>query len=217
MHLFDSDDEPICPVCLNTLSFDQQLSSFSLCSKCLSELKVVKEKFKVDGRDWYVLYEYNEFIERLFFRFKEQRDIALAPIFIQGHQEWIAAILKGKTCCVVPSGQIQRQKRGFEPLLEIFLSMNVILYSPFYKQKEHKQSSLNPSQRKEISSILQPKKIYPKLEGDIVWMDDVCTTGATLNKCVEWKKCTSVLVLAAHPKWIEQQREKRLLKKGSFW
>lgn len=77
-----------------------------------------------------MLYEYNDFLERLWFRYKEQRDIVLAPIFL----EEVRASFFSKYCvCGLCSSEKKRLDRGFEPLKEIFMAQGIEFYSPFIK------------------------------------------------------------------------------------
>ena len=206
MYFFDREDESICPICLNPHPFWQPLLESDICSNCQKQLKVIKRKIDVDGLPYYILYEYNEFLERLFFQFKEQNDRVLGSILLQGHWDWIEDICKNKTVCVCASGNEQRQKRGFEPLVEMFQEASFPIYSPFYKRMDQKQSLQPLHKRKEIKHILKLKDCYPKLKGELVLVDDVCTTGNTLLHCLSLLPIKSVFVLAAHPLWLEQRR-----------
>lgn len=56
-----------------------------ICPDCSKNFKLHKQVYNIDGIPLYVLYEYDEFLERLFFQYKEQRDVVLKDIFLCEH------------------------------------------------------------------------------------------------------------------------------------
>lgn len=64
-----------------------------VCQDCLKNFKLHKHVYNIDGTPLYVLYEYNEFLERLFFQYKEQKDIVLKDVFLNQHM-YLKNILK---------------------------------------------------------------------------------------------------------------------------
>lgn len=52
-----------------------------LCRSCRSKWLEHKKIYNINGINYHVLYEYDENLESFFFRYKEQRDIVLAPSF----------------------------------------------------------------------------------------------------------------------------------------
>ena len=52
-----------------------------ICPDCSKNFKLHKQVYNIDGIPLYVLYEYDEFLERLFFQYKEQRDVVLKDIY----------------------------------------------------------------------------------------------------------------------------------------
>ena len=77
-------DEQRCRICndkidsLSSLFFENEC----ICQSCREQFILHRRAYKINGIWIYVLYEYNEFLERLLFRFKEQRDIALKEVFL---------------------------------------------------------------------------------------------------------------------------------------
>ena len=61
--------------------YDDQL----ICPDCLKNFKLHKQVYNIEGTPLYVLYEYNEFLERLLFQYKEQKDVVLKDIFLNKH------------------------------------------------------------------------------------------------------------------------------------
>ena len=155
----------------------------------------------------------------MFFRYKEQQDIALAKWFLDLHKEWVMRICAGKRCHIAPSGQSQRQRRGFEPLLRMMEACQIPVYSSLIKQEDFKQSSLSKADRPKAALQIQKKQWYPPVPCDVL-IDDVLTTGATVKQCVRLLEPESVFAVSAHPLWLEQNRKnniKTIVRRGWFW
>lgn len=184
-----------------------------VCMDCSNQMTLHKQIYHIDGIEWHVLYEYNEYLERLFFRYKEQRDVVLKDVFLNGYHKGFS-----KYCvCALCSSDEKRYFRGFEPILDILSSVHVNAYSPFYKREDVKQSSLSGKERERIGEVLALKNNYPLPKKKILLVDDVCTTGSTLKAAIQLIHPCCVFVLAAHPMWIEVNKENVVVKKGVFW
>lgn len=210
MRAIDSEDESFCLICGEPLSFSQQiLNSDPVCLNCQTRMRLLQKRMVVDGIEWYVGYEYNEFLERILFRWKEGCDIALCQALASPIREWLVSLCQGYTCCICPSGQAQRQHRGFEAMAEMMKALSIPIYSPLYKRTDYKQSSQSATHRQEIAAVLKKKKVYPILEEPVMWMDDVCTTGSTLSASLQLIPGSRIFVLAGHPLWLENMDKRK--------
>lgn len=212
-------DERFCLICnasLNTLHnlYDLELETHSICHSCALQFCLHQKIYQIEQREWHVLYEYNEFLERLLFRYKEQCDRLLAKVFLE--RVLVRAFQQYVVCGLCSSTQ-KRYQRGFEPLVEMFQAQGIAIESPFYKNKNHKQSQLSFSRRSMVHQILQKKECYSLPSGPILIVDDVCTSGATLHRALELLDAQKVFVLAAHPLWIQEHQEMTVEKKSLFW
>lgn len=122
---------------------------------------------------------YNEDIERILFRFKEDGDLPLAPSFFYPLKKYFK---KHNDCVYVlmPSSTKKTSERGFFAL-EMMVKPYVINYCcPLVKTKNIKQSLQRAKQRKEIDKAIQLQDIKDITNKKVILIDDVCTTGNTL-------------------------------------
>ena len=83
-----------------------------ICPDCSKKFKLHKQVYNIDGIPLYVLYEYDEFLERLFFQYKEQRDVVLKDIFLCEHL-YLKKTFKKYCVCTLCSSDAKRMERGF--------------------------------------------------------------------------------------------------------
>lgn len=185
-----------------------------ICSSCRNKIIRHEKIYRIQNIDWYILYEYNEFLERLFFQLKEQKDIALAPVFLYTEKTALQKWMKKNCVCGLCSSEQKRMERGFEPLELIFSSIDIPIYSPLFKTDNIKQSQLHANQRGRIKNKIKRKSMYVLPDKDICLVDDVCTTGASMEAACALLHPKKVLILAAHPLWLEKHHRNRVEKKS---
>lgn len=100
-----------------------------VCPDCLKNFKLHKHVYNIDGTPLYVLYEYNEFLERLFFQYKEQKDIVLKDVFLNQHM-YLKKHFKKFCVCGLCSADAKRMERGFEATIEIYSTLDIFVHSP---------------------------------------------------------------------------------------
>ncbi len=218
MRTYFEANERFCLICNETLDTLQNVDLFSscLCRKCRSQFRMCKKIYKIDKLEWHVLYEYDEFLERVLFRYKEQCDRMLAPVFLEPVQHRLHT-MKKYTVCGLCSSDKKRLQRGFDPLFDIFDSYGISIYFPLYKNKEHKQSQLSRKEREKVKNVIFRKEQYRLLNKPILLVDDVCTTGASLQRAIALLAPQKVFVIAAHPLWLSKHKEMIVEKKSLFW
>lgn len=189
----------------NENSIKEIINDLIICESCRNQFKEINSTYKLDI-EWRVFYEYNEFLERLLFRYKEQRDVVLAPIFFEKYASKIKDLESKYTICVMCSSDESRMKRGFEPIIEMLEVHGIQVYSPLYKTKDVKQSSMSKKNREDIKNIIRRKEYYPLPNKPILLIDDVLTTGSTLQAGIALLKPKKVIVLCANPMWIHRMK-----------
>ena len=206
-------DEPVCSICQGPIELNRQLIHPCLCQSCADAIQKVKKVYKIHGIYWYVLYAYNDFLERLWFQLKEQKDIVLASIFLAEED----VDLRSYCLCAMPSSEQKRMVRGFEPIIEVFKSTGMEIYSPFYKTSDLKQSNQPKSKRQDIQDVLELKTCYWMPDKPILLVDDVCTTGATLSKACTLLSTSKVFIISAHPLWMASQEPNEVANAPWIW
>ncbi len=207
-------DEQTCLICLEPI---ETLVPKKVCSRCRKQMHVLREEYHIEGVSWFVLYEYNEFIERLFFQYKEQRDIALASVFLDSYENDVRKLIGKRCMCGLCSSSEKNNERGFDALEHIFLDVGCSYYSPLYKRKNVKQSQLNREERKVIQNVIARKQYYPLKSKSCVVVDDVCTTGSSVQAALELLGAKRVFVVAAHPLWLEAHAKNKVVKHKGIW
>lgn len=211
-----------CRLCFKDIGYKQDFFHWLkqdalLCGECRNQLDEVHTVRKIGNLSVHILYAYNDFIESMLYQYKEGRDIALAPVFLHEHIPWILRHYKGYTMLLMPSGEEKTKERGFHALELMYKDIQLEKIHPFYKSENRKQSTLHYDERQKIGEILHRKKDVVLPKRNIVLVDDVCTTGATLKCAYDLIKEHTVeveaFVLCANPLFLQQDRKNSLMQK----
>lgn len=101
----------------------------------------------------------------------------------------------------VPSDQSSNEARGFNHVVEIFKSLNLVIVPAIIKKNKHKQSEMKREERKNVIKYLKWDNSYSIENKKILIVDDVYTTGSTIRAMITLvkqhnPKCIKVLVLS---------------------
>lgn len=152
-------------------------------------------KGRIAGRKLYWLYDYNETIRSILYRFKGCGDYELKDAFFANQRWWMRLRFHGYTIVPVPSFGERDARRGFNHVRAMFSSLDLPVVDRLVKTADVKQADLHLLERRKIGRHIQLTN-GPSLEGKkVLLVDDLCTTGSTIRACVS-------LLEKCHPKKI---------------
>ncbi len=189
-----------CKICFKDIKVDTFHNVFSspyICSKCLKNLNPVFKKFSINGIKALAIYTYNEEIKKLIFVFKGCGDYELKDVFISPFINEIKVRYKSFIIIPIPSSKESDINRGFNHVIEIFKGLNLtILKDSIVKIKNEKQSDKNYFERQKVKDLFKVNNLSEIKNKNILIVDDICTTGASLKSMVK-------LIKPFQPKKIE--------------
>ena len=167
-----------------------------LCEECFDKFKAKFHKFSLDGINGLAIYDYDENMKNLIYKFKGCYDYELKDVFLTRYLSYLRFMYIGYYMVPVPSYYLDDEKRGFNHVVEIFKPLKLKMLPIIHKTKSHKQSDHTAKGRRDITHILSIDKNVNLKDKKILLVDDIMTTGSTLFSCVE-------LLKKLHPKKIE--------------
>jgi predicted amidophosphoribosyltransferase len=106
---------------------------------------------------------------------------------------------------MVPSSPSKTHERGFHALREMFKPLGMPLLDCFIKD-DVKQSSMHRDARKDIASHIRLKEPLVEMD-EVVLIDDVCTTGKSLEACKRlldpYTNHLEIFTLSIHSSWLK--------------
>lgn len=190
---------PICPVCGR---FDENLKL--ICKNCEKEVKkrVRWEEIEVEGfKKFFVVFPYDDFIERLIHLYKYRRKFVFLKIFVEAFWDNFYRDFKGKIDFLipVPLHPARHKERGFNQsflILKELSNRSGIKIFKGLKRKVNTRSQANLGREERMQNVKDAFCIENGsiLKGkNILIFDDLITTGATLKECLNVLKNFEIL------------------------
>lgn len=189
--------DPFCPYCKSFVEHGVNPGEEIKCSLCVSTGKTIEDHKIALVRS---LGRFDDYYKELIHRFKYGKKIPLGKRLAQRLGETINgdSDLKTRNSCFlipVPLHKSRYRERGFnqseiiaEEISKI-IGLSVLKNVLKRKKNTKDQTNLSPQQREEnvrgAFVVSQPEMINGK---NIILVDDVITTGATLNECARMLK-----------------------------
>ena len=167
-----------------------------VCDSCFKKYNAQFKEFKINNVKGVAIYDYDESIRELIYRFKGCYDIELGSLFLEQYILLIRYKYMGYHLLPVPSYYKDDIRREFNHVIEAFNIMKLPYLNIIEKSDEYKQAEQKKEDRKNIKYHLKLSDLEKVRNKKILIVDDVVTTGSTLKACID-------LIRGGHPKCIK--------------
>jgi len=190
----------ICKICFKDFSINSTRTLFNknihVCDKCFNKFNAKFRSFTISNVKGIAVYDYDESIKELIYQFKGCYDIELGSLFLEQYILYIKYIFNDYYIVPVPSYYKDDIRREFNHVIEAFRCMNLPYINIVEKIDEYKQSDQKKSNRINIKEHLKVSDLEKVKNKKILIVDDVVTTGSTLQATID-------LLKEGHPKDIK--------------
>ena len=167
-----------CLICNNKIKTMLLIES-KICDECLSNMKPILKKFKLDNVSCLALYSYDSLVRQLIYQYKGLHDIGLQDAFLSPFKSFLKFRYYSYTLIYPPSFSNKHNE-------DLFSSLNLKTEELFYKTQDYKQSDQPFDKRNEIKNYIKLKS--KPMSKKYLLVDDVMTSGSTLKTCIELLK-----------------------------
>ena len=167
-----------------------------LCEECFSKMKAQFNSFSIDNVQGLAIYDYDETIKELIYKFKGCYDYELKDVFLSRYLQYLRFMYRGYVMIPAPSYYLDDERRGFNHVVEIFKPLKLEILPIISKNQAHKQSDHSAKGRMDITHVLEIDKNVSLKGKNILLVDDIFTTGSTIFSCLQ-------LIKKLHPKRIQ--------------
>ncbi|TDU13139.1 ComF family protein [Bacillus sp. BK450] len=167
-------ERPICPTCGREQSNDQLCQDCNRWNERSDSIKILVKNRSV--------YTYNELMKDVLARFKFRGDTALAELFKKDVQAAFkhSFCIKDPLLIPIPLSHERLKERGFNQSVIIASLLDKPILQPLVKIHQSKQSKKKKNERLDQKGLFQIKQTDAIVQRDIILVDDIYTTGATI-------------------------------------
>ncbi|MFE5470756.1 ComF family protein [Bacillus safensis] len=167
-------ERPICPICGRAQSNDQMCQDCARWNERPDSTKVLVKNRSV--------YTYNELMKDVLARFKFRGDTALVELFKRDVQTAFkhSFCIKEPFLIPIPLSHERLKERGFNQSVIIASLLGKPILQPLVKIHQSKQSKKKKNERLDQKGLFQIKQTDVIVQKDIILVDDIYTTGATI-------------------------------------
>nr|WP_200956584.1 ComF family protein [Bacillus sp. Root920] len=167
-------ERPICPTCGRAQSNGQLCQDCNRWNERSDSIKILVKNRSV--------YTYNELMKDVLARFKFRGDTALAELFKKDVQAAFkhSFCIKDPLLIPIPLSHERLKERGFNQSVIIASLLDKPILQPLVKIHQSKQSKKKKNERLDQKGLFQIKQTDAIVQRDIILVDDIYTTGATI-------------------------------------
>ena len=180
---------PFCKVCFKDIHADNIPSLLGedthLCQSCFSKMHPKMMFYKLDGIPVISCYLYNEKIREMLYQFKGCFDIELGEVFLVNQKRYLRFLFHSYYLVPAPSYKEKDEARGFNHVEELFKGIGKGYIHAIIKKDDIKQANLHFRKRQEIATHLLWNEKESVSGKNILFVDDLITTGATAKACTK--------------------------------
>ena len=137
----------------------------------------------LDGIKTTSLFVYNDKVKQMLYQCKGCFDYEMADVFLSRQRSFLKRKYKKWVLVPAPSYEAKDQVRGFNHVEEIFKGLERPFIHAIEKKDNVKQADLNYAERQRIGKHLAWKDEADVAGLNILFVDDLLTTGATAKAC----------------------------------
>jgi ComF family protein len=178
-----------------------------VCPRCQEKFSTIFAKSKLQDVKVLAIYEYNEFMQTNLYKLKGCADLEMSAAFLSYHQLFLRLKYRNYTLIPAPSFSENDVQRGFNHVEEIFKGVGKETLKAIIKISNRKQSDLSAVERSKVGEVLCWNDDVNITNKKILLVDDVMTTGSTIQACLS-------LIKKHNPKSIEVVVMSKVKNKG---
>lgn len=163
-------------------------SKAPICDSCIRKLEADFYCFNFNGVKGLSLYFYNEFMQKQLNNLKVLNDIEIARQLLKNYQLYLKYKYKKEVIVFAPTSKESFERRGFNPVEEIFAFMNNKKLHLFEKVQDFKQSEYDFEERQKVVNKIRIVGGQSISGADVLIIDDIITTGATIKAMISMIK-----------------------------
>ncbi len=157
-----------------------RINKLFLCKNCFQKLIIINKDVIIKNQKIHVIYGYNKIIKKLIIDLKVKNKFCIANKILMIFKKELVKKYQSYNIITAPSYYLNDYKRGFNHVKSIFSILELPFLDLAYKTKNQKQALQNLKTRDQICDIININNGSQITNKNILIVDDVLTTGATL-------------------------------------